>query len=507
MKYQNPVITGFSADPSICRKGDDYYLVCSSFEYFPGVPIYHSKNLVDWKQIGYCLDRDEQLPIQGAISSQGIFAPTIRYHNGTFYMITTNVTNYYNFYVTATDPSGPWSDPVTIEHWTGIDPSLFFDDDDRVYITGNSYKVMGEELGCYMAEIDIRTGKLLSPRTLISQGCKGKAPEAPHIYKRSGLYYLVLAEGGTEYCHMATIFRSNHVMGPYESYPMNPILTHRSMKSPIQGVGHMDMIEDLNGNWWAVCLGMRVNGSHAYYHHLGRETFLAPVKWNEDGWPIVGDNGMVSLEMEADLPGDRVSLMKEDRCSFAQGISLEWNYVRNPIRSRYITSDDADGIALLGSKYTLDDSAQVTFLGQKQKDFCFNFSAQIKFDPEQENEEAGICVYMRDHYHYDFSICKKKDATYLQFHKHVGSIDYVPWEKPFHEKIVRLGIEGDEKMYHFYFVDENNQKLYIGEGECAFLASELSATFTGTYLGLFATGNGNESKSLSYFDEICYRSI
>lgn len=504
MNYQNPVITGFSADPSICRKGDDFYLVCSSFEYFPGVPIYHSKNLADWTQLGHCLDRDKQLPIQGAVSSQGVFAPTIRYHNGIFYMITTNVTNYYNFYVTAEDPSGPWSDPIIVENWTGIDPSLFFDEDGRAYITGNSYKIKGEELGCYMAEIDIATGRLLSPRTLISHGCGGKAPEAPHIYKREGWYYLVLAEGGTEYGHMATIFRSRQVTGPYESCPANPVLTHRSKKSPIQGVGHMDMIEDQNGNWWAVCLGMRVNGSHAYYHHLGRETFLAPVKWQEDGWPVIGNQGMISLEMDANLPGERTKKCRELNLSFKEGIPKEWNYLRNPVRENYILQENE--VTLKGCQYTLDDCNHVTFLGRKQTEFHCEFQAELSFDPNGENEEAGLCVYMRDHYHYDVSIYKKNGHKYLRLRKRIGSIDCISYETIMEQESITIGIEADEKFYKFYYLADD-EKHRIGEGECAFLASELSATFTGVYLGLFATGNGRDSQSLAHFHNIVYRKL
>lgn len=260
-KYSNPILPGFYPDPSVCRVGADFYLVTSSFHYFPGVPIFHSRDLVHWRQIGHCLTSRSQLNLDGCKSSLGIFAPTLRFHKGLFYMITTNTNGFRNFYVWAKQPEGPWSEPVWLD-WPGIDPSLFFDEDGRVYITGNGGFLGDEALGIYQAEINPETGSLLSERRFIWAGTGAKAPEGPHLYKIHGKYYLLIAEGGTEYGHMVTIARSDHPYGPYESHPFNPILTHRSIDSPIQATGHADLVELEDGSWWAVFLAYVLHQSN-----------------------------------------------------------------------------------------------------------------------------------------------------------------------------------------------------------------------------------------------------
>ena len=302
MLFKNPVIPGYNPDPSICRVGDDFYLVNSTFEFFPGVPIYHSRNLVNWELTGYCLNRRSQLELEGCRNSGGIYAPTIRYHKGMFYMITTNVTDKGNFVVHTDDINKDWSDPAWIDQG-GIDPSLFWDDDDCCYYcsTGNLNGVRG----IVAFKINPMTGEILSDKHLISTGCGGQCAEGPHIYKKDGWYYLMIAEGGTEYAHRETIQRSKNVFGPYTPCPHNPIISHKEYKkSEIQATGHADLVEDANGNWWLVFLGIR-RFSHALLHNLGRETFLAPVTWSEDGWPVVGynGNGTIELVMDAPLPG------------------------------------------------------------------------------------------------------------------------------------------------------------------------------------------------------------
>ena len=244
--FSNPILSGFYPDPSICRVGDDYYLVNSSFEYFPGVPIFHSKDLVHWRQIGYCLTRKSQVPLDRIQSSGGIYAPTLRYYDGTFYMVTTNVYGGGNFYVTAKNPAGLWSEPVWF-HDGGIDPSLFFDDDGKVYYT--RHEGMGDG---YIAQqfLNLETGRLEGPLKNIWRGTGGVWPEGPHLYKIRGKYFLMIAEGGTSYDHMVTIARSDSPFGPFESNPNNPILTHRNRTDhPIQALGHADFVETPDG-WW-----------------------------------------------------------------------------------------------------------------------------------------------------------------------------------------------------------------------------------------------------------------
>ena len=255
MQFRNPIIPGYNPDPSITRVGDTFYLVNSSFEFFPGVPIRESKNLVNWAFTGYVLDRESQLPLDGSRPSGGIFAPTIRYHDGMFYMITTNVnlmpTGHPNFIVHAEDPAGPWSEPAWISQ-VGIDPSIFFDDDGSCWYTGTGDDGNGRQ-GIVCFKLDPMTGEILSDKKIISHGSGGKCPEGPHLYKKDGWYYLMLAEGGTEFGHMETIGRSRTIDGPYEFCPNGPILTARDDNgngSPIQCTGHADIVDDANGNWW-----------------------------------------------------------------------------------------------------------------------------------------------------------------------------------------------------------------------------------------------------------------
>ena len=247
--YKNPILPGFNPDPSICKVDEDYYIVTSSFEFYPGVPIYHSRNLVNWELIGYCLTRKSQLDLENTQSSGGIFAPTLYHHNDFFFLATTDI-NKGNFIVYAENIYGPWSDPVWIDQ-RGIDPSLLFDEDGTVYFLSADND--GEVCSILMCTINIFTGEKLSKTHIINSGCGGRYPEGPHLYKIFGKYYLMLAEGGTEYGHMETIQRADSPYGPYEKCPHNPVLTHRNdMKGEICGVGHADIVEDGNGNWWAV---------------------------------------------------------------------------------------------------------------------------------------------------------------------------------------------------------------------------------------------------------------
>ena len=329
MQYRNPIIPGFHPDPSICRVGGDFYLVTSSFEYFPGVPIFHSRDMVNWKQIGHCLTRKSQLPLDKAGSSGGIYAPTIRHHAGRFYMVTTNVSHRGNFYVHTDNPAGEWSDPIWVDQ-PGIDPSLLFDDDGKAYFVTNGAKDHAHgNRGAFQSEIDIATGKLGDCRHLWN-GTGGQYPEGPHVFKKDGWYYLLMAEGGTEFGHMVTIARSKNVFGPFEPCPHNPILSHRSIDTPLQSTGHPDLVADEQGRWWIVFLACRHVG-YPKMHHIGRETCLAPVEWTKEGWPIVNSGLPVPLEVETDRP-----IPQQVRpCGFTDNftspkLGLQWNFRRNP---------------------------------------------------------------------------------------------------------------------------------------------------------------------------------
>jgi len=303
--FRYPILPGFYPDPSICRVGDDYWLVTSSFSYFPGVPVFHSLDLVNWEQVGHVLDRPSQLDLDGVQHSHGIFAPTIRHHDGIFYMITTLVGKQGNFIVTAKNPAGPWSDPYWLEDAPGIDPSLFFEEDGSVWVTGTADSPDAAYWGdneIWMRELDLETMKLTGPRYGLWRGAAKQAhwPEAPHLYRIGEWYYLIIAEGGTEYHHAVTIARSKNLKGPYEGNPANPILTQRHLgkTASIWNAGHADLVQTQTGEWWMVCLASRPYGGH--FRNLGRETFLTPVVW-EDEWPVVSP-GTGKLEFQYPVP-------------------------------------------------------------------------------------------------------------------------------------------------------------------------------------------------------------
>lgn len=284
----NPIVSGFHPDPTICRVGDDYYLAHSSFEYFPCVPLWHSRDLLTWTQIGHVLTRRSQFARGDGRPSGGIYAGTLRHHDGLFWYVTTNVGDWDGgqLIVHADDPAGPWSDPVWVPQAIGIDPDLAWDDDGQCYLT---WAAMGGEWGIRQARIDLTTGRFLEPAYAVWQGSGLAAAEGPHLYQVDGWWYLLLAEGGTERGHAVTIARGPHPSGPFEGCPANPILSHRSTVHPVQNTGHADLVRAPGGDWAAVYLGVRPQGWTPGFHVLGRETFLAGIDW-ADGWPVFDED-------------------------------------------------------------------------------------------------------------------------------------------------------------------------------------------------------------------------
>ncbi|MGC5170046.1 family 43 glycosylhydrolase [Microbacterium sp. DT81.1] len=282
-----PILPGFHPDPTICRVGDDYYLATSSFEYFPGAPIFHSTDLVSWTQIGSILTTREQFRLTTPGPSTGIYGSTLRFHGGRFWFITTNVSDFAagQVIVHATDPAGPWSEPVFVPEAVGIDPDLCWDDDGESYLTWHvlDFTVGGQ--GIRQARIDLETGRLREPHYPIWQGSGMQAAEGPHLYRIGDHWYILLAEGGTERGHCVTAARSTSPTGPFEPCPWNPVFTHRSSSHPVQSVGHADLVQGPDGRWAVVYLGARPRGSTPGFHVLGRETFLAGIDW-VDGWPV-----------------------------------------------------------------------------------------------------------------------------------------------------------------------------------------------------------------------------
>lgn len=500
--YKNPIIPGFNPDPSICRVGDDFYLVTSSFEYFPGLPIYHSKDLVNWKQIGHCLTRDSQLPLHRAPSSTGLFAPSLRYHDGLFYVICTNVSGGGNFFCTATDPAGPWSEPVWVAI-DSIDPDIFWDDDGKTY-----FVTQGNE-GIRVTEVDLKTGKVIGPEQLVWGGIGGRFPEAPHIYKKDGYYYLLLGEGGTEYMHSATIGRSKNLSGPYESCPLNPILTHanrRGQANRIQGVGHADLVQAKDGSWWMVFLGFRLTHQWAYYHVLGRETFLAPVDWPKGGWPQVNGDGTVALNMDVPTLPLHPFSKADVRTNFdGDKLGFEWQYLRNPIRDNYSLAEKKGWLRISASPFTLNETEAVSFVGRRQTEHDFTAETLLQLNSSTENEEAGMTLIQNNSHHYDFLLKQVEGQYVVQLRVHVGSLSYIAGEKQIKGNEVKLKIEGNPTSYSFYCSEaDSNEYNELGKLDTRYLSTEVAGGFTGVMIGLYASSNGKPSKAKAYYNWFDY---
>lgn len=506
MKYKNPVIPGFHPDPSVCRVEDDYYLVTSSFEYFPGVPIFHSKDLVNWRQLGHVLTKESQLPLERRIPpgwSQGIFAPTLRYHEGRFYMITTNISIFKSFFVWAENPEGPWSDPIYIEGWGGVDPSLCFDEDGKVYLTGTS-DFREEHEGIYQAELDIDTGELLTERRLIWEGAGGSNAEGPHLYKINGWYYLLSAEGGTEYGHMVTIARSRHPYGPFESNPSNPILSNRSTSKPIQATGHADLVQAADGSWWSVFLGIRPIGN-SKRHHLGRETNLAPVRWTEEEWPVIGNNGIAEIEHDAGtLPlGEHKEQQGRDDFE-TDTLSPVWNFYRNPVAGSWSLTERSGWLTLWGQSATLNDIEAPSFVGRRQQHKNCEVTTLMEFNPSEEGEEAGLTVFMNENFHYEIARTIKEGKSMIILRRRIGSMVQVESETEYTESKVVLGVQANELFYTFTYAAPGNDTLVLGKGETAMLTKEVAGGFTGVFIAMYATGKGKAATTPVCFDYFDY---
>lgn len=412
--FRNPIITGMNPDPSICRVGDDFYLVTSTFEYFPGLPVYHSKDLVHWKLIGHALSRPENNPLMGCnASTGGQYAPTLRYHDGTFYVIGTNYGGKGSqgvFYVTAKNPAGPWSDPVWVGNWY-VDPSIEF-------IDGKMYFLSPDNQGSFLLGVmDPETGTFVEPLRKVASGLGGSSPEGPHFYKIGDYYYIMSAEGGTGYEHREVIQRSKSPWGPYEPSPVNPVLSNMNCPDhPFQAIGHADLVQLKDGSWWAVCLGIRpVNGK---YQHLGRETFLAPVTWDADGWPKVGKDGVVQeTYLFPNLPS-HVWMEQPVRDDFDQEtLGLDWTFIRNPAHSFWSLTEKPGSLRLKGTAINFTTNDSPSFIGRRQAAFNLTASAKVNFIPKVENEEAGLVVRADDKNHYDLLITERNGQRVAMIRK------------------------------------------------------------------------------------------
>ena len=494
MKIHNPIIRGFYPDPSICEAEGKYYIVCSSFQYLPGVPVFESEDLVNWKQVANALTRTTQVELHKVPSSGGVFAPTLRYHEGIFYMVTNNNTFGKNFYIYTDDIKGEWSEPIFVDQ-EGIDPSLLFDNG-KVYFTSNGNDAEGK--GCILqCEIDIKTGEKLTESIPVWGGSGGRYLESPHLYHIGDWYYMMAAEGGTEYGHMITYARSREPFGPFEGYQGNPVLTNRNLggnQSLIQGIGHGDLIRDKKGNYYIVCLGFRQSGEWQPYHHLGREVFLAPVSWQEDGWFTAGEQGIVTEWMDVDLSGQQDMDMYQVSFENTGADDLRWSYLRDYHKENYQFTDR--GLRLRGTKITLDEADTPTFAGIRQSEFhtCLNVSVS------GEAKEAGITFYMDESQHYDLSLVQEKGERKAALRLRIGDAACIAntVDLPEGMEKVEFSVVSDPDRYEFYCMVDGEKK-FLGSARTKYLSSEVAGGFTGVLMGLYAV---DEDGKWAEFEEL-----
>ncbi|HEY4786067.1 MAG TPA: family 43 glycosylhydrolase, partial [Bacteroidales bacterium] len=383
--FQNPIISGFAPDPSICRVNNDYYLVTSSFTWFPGIPIYHSKDLINWELIGHGISRPEQINLNGIEDKYGIWAATIRYHEGLFYIITTCKNCGENFYITAENPSGEWSNPIWLKNAKGIDPSLFWDDDGKCYYTGNYWdfkKSWSGQCAIWGQELDLNQQKLIGEMKILSYGHANNAgyTEAPHLYKIDNRYLLITAEGGTNENHAVTSHHSSKILGNYVSDIVNPVITHRHLGRdyPIQSIGHADLVQTQNGDWWAVVLGKRLIEGET---PLSRETFLCKVNI-ENGTPIFnpGFGKVLSEQERPDLPWSPISKEPYKDEFNTDKLALKWHTIRTPL-SDFYSFKNGELILKLQSQ-VIDSLSHSSILIQPTKHQKFSATLKLSFNAE-----------------------------------------------------------------------------------------------------------------------------
>ncbi|WP_197525387.1 glycoside hydrolase family 43 protein [Pseudobythopirellula maris] len=515
-EYYNPVLAGFYPDPSVCRAGDNYYLVNSTFAYFPGVPIFKSANLVDWEQIGHVLDRPSQLDLDGLPVSSGVFAPTITFHEGVFYMITTNVRGVGNFYVTATDPAGPWSDPHRLS-FDGIDPSFFFDSDGRTYIVHNGPPPGNQPLyeghrAIWIWDFEPATRTVENGRIIVNGGVDlAEKPvwiEGPHIFRRDGWYYLSCAEGGTGPNHSQVVFRTRSLDEPFLPSPHNPILTQRDLDPdrpfPVTALGHADLVETPDGDWWSVFLGIRPyeNG----LSNLGRETFLLPVEWR-DGWPTILAPGQ-PLPMVVDRGGTPSTPDIEPTTgSFswsdefdAEELGLPWVFLRTP-RERWWSLVDKPGSLLLKPRpisiasqpdRSLERNGNPSFVGRRLQHEDFSATTRLMANPNSADSDAGVAALQNDANYFFLGVRLSGGAAlevFLEQSSQHSDGPVIVARAPLDgvNGPIDLRIEGAGRDYRFrYRLDDGEWNTLADGVDGGLLSTQQAGGFVGTVLGLYA---------------------
>jgi xylan 1,4-beta-xylosidase len=466
-----PVIAGMHPDPSVCRLADDYFVACSSFEYFPGVPIWRSTDLLSWELVGNALDRAEQLPLDGVAASQGVYAPTLRHRDGVFWLVTTIVGVPGQVIVTAKDAAGPWSNPVVVDV-EGVDPDLVWDDQGTCYLTWSD-NFSGSDLpGIKQAQIDPQSGAVLSqPRSLWS-GTGLQFPEAPHLYSIDGWWYLLVAEGGTASGHAISIARSRLPTGPYDGCPSNPILSHRSLDHPVQNTGHGDLVKRTDGTWAVVLLGVRPQGGFPSFHLLGRETFLADVTWR-DGWPTVElltGGAADEVPVRDDFDGDH--------------LSPHWLSVRARPGNSWSLTDHPGWLSLIAATGSAD-----SFLGRRQQHLSVTVRAGVRVDRDT---RGGLRVRLDDRHCYDVEVADEGVHARVT----IGPISQLLGSLPLPDRDVVLRIDTRRNVAPSIAAahpdrislafESDGEVCELASVDGRYLSTEVAGGFTGRVVGPYA---------------------
>ena len=529
-KFSNPIIRGGYPDPSICKVGDTFYLVNSSFEYFPGLPIHKSKDLINWELIGYGLHRKSQVDstvnLIDVQSNGGIHAPTIRYKDGVYYIITTNV--YYdekqkkaemvNFIITAKNPAGPWSDPIHILGAPGIDPDLFFDDNGKAWYVGNqmpenpNFNGEGE---IWLQELDINEFKLVGEKHLLWRGaCGGVWAEGPHMYKKDGRYYLLIAEGGTSFNHAVMVALSDNIEGPYISNPRNPIITsrHLSYDNWVNSTGHGDIIELDDGRNYMVLLGIRNQIERG--SNMGRETFLAPITWEREPfewketkhlWPVVSPKtGRIELSNDFVFNNSIQNLETSFKDNFeSDKLNLKWNFRRYPIENIFHLNKNDKRLNLICHPNQIKERGRAALLGFKQTESSFEYLTQMYFEPNTNGSEAGISFFQKDDNYINFTLIKDNGKHYLQAYV-VKKGELISTKKEHLKQFkgqIKFKVIADREAYKLYFLTKGTHFNLFATLDGSSLKSN---GYTGAHLGLYATSNGKKTKDSASFDYVNY---
>jgi len=508
-EYFNPIISGFYPDPSICRKGEDYFLVCSSFSYFPGIPIFHSTDLVNWTQIGHVLNRPSQLNLDGIRLSGGIYAPAIEYneYNDTFYLITTCVDGIGNFIVKTDDPfSNTWSEPIPLPKVGGIDPSLFFDDDGKAYIVHNDAPEGTPEWDGHRAiwihNFDTETDSTFGEKQVLIDGGVDRSAkpvwiEGPHIYKIGGRYYLMAAEGGTSVNHSEVILSAENIKGPYIPYRNNPILTQRDLPEPRQdivtSVGHADLIQTAEGDWYAVFLGCRSYEDNHY--NTGRETFLLPVKW-ENNYPVILDKNLAvsTVVRKENLEPNDTNYLTGNftwRDDFDKRIlNDEWLFIRTPRDEWWMMADGK--LVLKPTDRSIYEINNPVFIGRRQQHLIFEAETELSFNPTTENAIAGLVCYQNESHNFVLGktmvdgqsviVLNRSEKTTQRIAELIVPDEYV-------QSPVKLKVKGRNDKYSFYVSFNNGIDWEIIEEDvdAKNLSTETAGGFTGVILGMYTS--------------------